>query len=393
VVIAVEFKFNPAPGTPEFEITPDNITKSIPVDALSTTWIVRVAPFKSKPDMNVTSASDVPEPKTNALGLNAASPHLNPVPKSTTNGFQEAANPDAPEVNCACPGNAPTDREKLPHVCSTPPESVNPLPVGTPFPGSTCRTPPDTVVLPEYVFSPLNNHCPDPAFTNETASTPLSPNTDRNSLSPVEVPVSVNVRAPVPKKAIEPGFPNTSVAWFTTSDVAMACPVPPDESIVPFPANVNRRSIITEGVCSAIASVAPAPVYCNVPPLNTKLPAAEDDAPIPLAKPPFANRVTANVPPFKTVAPVYVFAPESVTVPLVALRTTVSAPAPPSASTPVKTDDAVLVPLPNDTAAPVAARFRITPAPDGTPNVTSGKSVPEYTVDTAPAPFTSNTPP
>jgi hypothetical protein len=244
-----------------------------------------------------------------------------------------------------------------------------------------------------YVFSPPSNHCPAPAFTTDTASTPLSPNTDRTSLSPVELPVSVNVLGPVPKNAIAPAFPNTSEAWFAAAANASACPVPPDESIVPLPANVNNRSVTTEGVCSAKASVVPAPVYCSVPPEKIRFPAAADDAPIPLATPPFANRVTANTPPLNTVAPVYVFAPDNVTVPLTPFRTTVNAPTPPSANTPVKTDDAVLVELPNETAAPVAAPFRITPAPAGTPSVTKGKSIPEYTVVTAPAPFTSNTPP
>jgi hypothetical protein len=160
-----------------------------------------------------------------------------------------------------------------------------------------------------------------------------------------------------------------------------------------LPANVNNRSVTTEGVCSAKASAAPAPGYCSVPPEKIRFPAAADDAPIPRATPPFANRVTANTPPLNTVAPVYVFAPDNVTVPLTPFRTTVNAPTPPSAKIPVKTDAAVLVELPNETAAPVAAPFRITPAPAGTPSVTNGKSVPEYTVVTAPAPFTSTTPP
>jgi hypothetical protein len=37
VVTAVLLIFNPAPAAPEFEITPDNVTKSIPVVGLSTT--------------------------------------------------------------------------------------------------------------------------------------------------------------------------------------------------------------------------------------------------------------------------------------------------------------------------------------------------------------------
>ena len=51
-------------------------------------------------------------------------------------------------------------------------------------------------------------------------------------------------------------------------------------------------------------AAAPAPVYTKVPALKMRLPAEDDEAPMPLATPPSARLVTANTPVLITVAPV-----------------------------------------------------------------------------------------
>lgn len=76
-------------------------------------------------------------------------------------------------------------------------------------------------------------------------------------------------------------------------EVNVNVPVPDASKVAPLAPTVNTRSV----------DVA-APVYCNVPPLITKLAAALVDCPIPLDAPPLANVLTDKMPPLMVVTPV-----------------------------------------------------------------------------------------
>jgi hypothetical protein len=118
------------------------------------------------------------------------------------------------------------------------------------------------VVAPEYVlFVFPNTHNPAPIFVIANVLGPAaSANCKLIWLSPVELPCNVNVFAPVaPANATAPVFPNTNAALFAVVVPKMLFPYVPLESIVPFAANVNRRSIVTEGVCVVWYTVAFAP--------------------------------------------------------------------------------------------------------------------------------------
>ena len=69
------------------------------------------------------------------------------------------------------------------------------------------------------------------------------------SLSPVELPVSVSSRLPPPLKATGTVLFKMSAALFAVPATITLFPNCPDESIVPLPARVKRRSIEIEGVC------------------------------------------------------------------------------------------------------------------------------------------------
>src|SRR5262245_20621763 len=132
------------------------------------------------------------------------------------------------------------------------PSETEPLPrEPLPPPAPTCSTPLFTTVPPPYALAPLKTHVPVPSLTSRPP--------------PVSADASVLVSAVLPDNVSLP-------PWTTTPGlVKLSAPTPPEPAgsiVPPLPRTVNRRSML-----------ATAPVYCNVPPLNTRLDAALLDAP------------------------------------------------------------------------------------------------------------------
>ena len=122
----------------------------------------------------------------------------------------------------------------------------------------------------------------------------MSPITEVRVLVLALVPVSVSVRGVVvPLRAIAPALPN------------VRAPVPDESMVPPLAPSVNRRFVVS-----------PTPVYCNVPPSNTRLAAALVACPMFPATPPFPIVAALKVPALIVVTPVYAFAPDNVSVPL-----------------------------------------------------------------------------
>ena len=91
--------------------------------------------------------------------------------------------------------------------------------------------------------------------------------------------------------ATDPVLLKMRVALFCVPAASTLLPYCPDESMVPLPSRVNRRSIETDGVCVAWKMLAFDPVYWRVPPAKTRLAAlfATSPAPMLLAVPMLAS--------------------------------------------------------------------------------------------------------
>ena len=164
---------------------------------------------------NSTSANAVVEFKTKTLFNRGEVPSAADPSRLTVSLELDAANPPPPPKICICPAPVPTVREKIPLDWNTPLAVIERLLlVGSPIPSCACNIPPTIEVAPVYVLEPLNSHNPVLPLLTESAETPLSTRLSLISLSPVEFPVSVSVRTPVPAKATVPVFANTNAALF-----------------------------------------------------------------------------------------------------------------------------------------------------------------------------------
>jgi hypothetical protein len=143
------------------------------------------------------------------------------------------------------------------------------------------RMPELMAVAPLYVLAPESTQMPVPFLVSEVAPVPLLPSVEANV--PALEPVSVNVRAVLaPLKTTPPAL------------VKLRVPVPEASIVLPAVVpTVNSRSVLT-----------PPPVYCSVPPFNTRLAAALVEAPILLFALPLARELTESTPPVTEVTPV-----------------------------------------------------------------------------------------
>ena len=112
---------------------------------------------------------------------------------------------------------------------------------------------------------PLRTQRPAAAFVTPSVYPALSMRRMPISLSPVELPCSVSVRAPAtpfgPANATVPVLLlKTSAALFAVAASALF-PKFPEESMVAFPARVKRRSVLMVGVCVFEKMAVFAPVY------------------------------------------------------------------------------------------------------------------------------------
>ena len=118
-----------------------------------------------------------------------------------------------------------------------------------------------------YVFNPESVHIPVPFFVDVPVVVAITP---------------LSIPFPVPVKFKPKVFP-------VTPPLNVNVPLPDASIVPPFVPNVNERSVVPEPLRLL-------PVYCNVPPLNTKLAAALVEAPILLAAPPLVNVLALKIP-------------------------------------------------------------------------------------------------
>ena len=98
-------------------------------------------------------------------------------------------------------------------------------------------------------------------------------------------------------------------------------------TVPPAPEIVRLLAALVTSMTASLAAMieklrlvdAVAPVYCNVPPLNTRLAAEMAAAPRLLALPPLPMEPTDKVPPVRVVTPVKEFRPLRVVVPALVL--------------------------------------------------------------------------
>ena len=110
------------------------------------------------------------------------------------------------------------------------------------------------VVAPECVLLRLPRiQWPAPVLVTASAvaSVVLSISCRLIWLSPVELPWSVSSLAPTLMNATGPVLLNTSAALFAVPVPTCWMPKVPEESMMPLPASVKRRSMGTDGVCVA----------------------------------------------------------------------------------------------------------------------------------------------
>jgi hypothetical protein len=213
------------------------------------------------------------------------------------------------------------------------------------------------VVLPVYVFNPDNITIPEDIFVKVPVpasialTNPLSMLYDVAVSKPVVPDIVPLIKVTKPtaseKFAISNVPPDTVTAPFESallipylSMPALIVVIPvykfsPESTNTPSPYFVSAPEalalapeivsvLLTTSIMDVVAAVkvkflfveAVTPVYCSVPPLSTKLPAALLAAPRLPAIPPFPIVATLNIPVFIVVTPVYVLTPESNIVPV-----------------------------------------------------------------------------